>query len=276
LTPAVIALGIALLLVTASACGFALHRHREVHRLRDRLEQSALDLQSLQAAFSQFAPDEVIERIIAGSSSDIGEKKTVTVLFADLVGFTALSEVVDPPVLLRILNGYFERMSGVISDNNGYVSTLIGDGLLALFGSMHPNPWQINDAVHAAQAMRGALTEYNAELVADGLPALSIGIGVHSGSGVVGLVGSRQRREFAFVGRTVNIAARVQDLTRRLGADLIVTGAVQSALDPAIPLSPLPATQVKGVAKPLELYAVLEKPSSTEPTPETEEAANPG
>jgi adenylate cyclase len=230
---------------------------RESFRLRDRLEHAAQDLESLQQAFSQFAPDDVIERIIAEGTADIGEKKQVTVLFADLVGFTALSEQLEPSVLLRVLNGYFEQMSGTIAEHDGYVSTLIGDGLLALFGAMHPNPWQANDAVHAALAMRVALADYNQHLAAEALPPLSIGIGVHSGSGVAGLVGSRQRREFAFVGRTVNVAARVQDLTRTLGAEIIVTEAVRQSLDPAFELRPLPETMAKGLADPLELHAVL-------------------
>ena len=191
------------------------------------------------------------------STGEIGEKKSVTVLFADLVGFTPLCEQLEPTVLLRILNGYFERMSGVIGERNGYVSTLIGDGLLALFGAMHPNPWQVNDAVHAALAMRAALEEYNAGLAEQDLPPLSVGIGVHAGTGVAGLVGSRRRREFAFVGRTVNVAARVQDLTRVLDADIIVTEALRESLDPSFRLRALPETRVKGLASPLELHAVL-------------------
>jgi adenylate cyclase len=207
-------------------------------------------------SFSRFAPDEVIERIIASGVFTSGEKKEVTVLFADLVGFTALSEQVEPPLLVQILNGYFERMSHAISDHRGYVSTLIGDGILALFGALAPNPWQGNDAVHAALAMRKELDEYNQELKAEGLPTLSIGIGLHRGTGIAGLVGSKELMEFAFVGRTVNIAARIQELTRHYPADIILTEALQKGLDPRFVLREQPPTQVKGVAKPITIYAV--------------------
>ncbi len=245
------------LLALAAGLAWALRRARvESRRLHDRLELSARDLQNLQLSFSRFAPDEVIERVIAEGLSDHGEKKEVTVLFADLVGFTALSERVEPTVLVRILNGYFERMSRAISENRGHVSTFIGDGILAFFGAHAPNPWQGNDAVHAALGMRRALADYNRELACEGLPELGIGIGLHRGVGVAGLVGSTDLKEFAFVGRVVNVAARVQDLTRQLSADVILTETLRRTLDPRFALRPLPATPVKGVAEPLVIYAV--------------------
>lgn len=229
---------------------------RESARLRIRLDGRAADLENLQRSFSRFAPDEVIERAIAGGVSSHGERKEVTALFADIVGYTPLSEQLEPNVLVRILNGYFERMSQAITENRGHVSTFIGDGILALFGALAPNPWQSNDAANAALAMRAALEDYNRELRAEGLPPLSIGVGLHRGSGVVGLVGSKQLMEFAFVGRTVNVAARVQDLTRQHGADIILTETVRAHLDPRFSLGELPATQVKGVARPLVIYSV--------------------
>lgn len=221
---------------------------REAARLRDRLEASRIELQSLQLAFGRFAPDEVIERLIAeGGIDERGEKKEVTVLFADLAGFTALSESVEPPVLVRILNGYFQRMSDAIVEHRGTVSSFIGDGILAYFGALAPNPWQGNDAMHAALAMQEALADYNRELEAESLPPLEMGIGLQRGEGVTGLVGSHDLKEFAFVGRVVNVAARVQDLTRQFEPDIIVTDRVAEGADPAFEFVPLPPTQVKGV-----------------------------
>jgi adenylate cyclase len=244
-------------LFTAVLVAVAWWRERsETARLRDRLEASARELQNLQLSFSRFAPDEVIERVLAEGVTDRGEKRTVTVLFADLVGFTALAERVEPTLLVRVLNGYFERMSRAITAHRGHVSTFIGDGLLAFFGAHAPNPWQANDAVHAALAMREALADYNRELEAEGLPALGIGIGLHRGSGIAGLVGSPELKQFAFVGRTVNVAARVQDLTRSLGADILLTDPLAVELDPRFSLRALPATPVKGVAEPVVIHAI--------------------
>ncbi len=246
---------LAALLFTAVAA-WLVQALRENQRLRRRLQTSATQLQTLQASFSRFAPDDVVERLITGSGTVQGEKKVVAVLFADLVGFTALSQSVEPDVLVRILNGYFERMSKAITDHRGHVSTFIGDGILAYFGALAPNPWQANDAAHAALAMRAQLVEYNRELQAKQLPALEIGIGLHRGSGVAGLVGSRALMEFAFVGRTVNVAARVQDLTRQLDASIILTKALEQTLDPRFECHPLRPTAVKGVEEKLEIFAL--------------------
>ena len=172
------------------------------------------------------------------------------------ISFTALSERTEPSELVRLMNGYFERMSAAISAHRGYVSTFIGDGILAFFGATEPNPWQGNDAAEAALAMRAALADYNQELLARGLPELAIGIGLHRGHGVVGLVGSRELKEFAFVGRTVNVAARTQELTRTFATDIILTERLYRTIDPAFQVTPLPDTPVKGVDQPLAIYAL--------------------
>lgn len=256
MSPLPVLLGAAAALIAALA--FSLYRaRREVQRLHRHLESAAAQLQNLQLSFSRFAPDEVIERILADGLVSRGEKKEVTVLFADLVGFTALSESVEPTVLVRILNGYFESMSRAITENRGHVSTFIGDGILALFGAHQPNPWQADDAARGALAMRAALASYNLELSAEGLPTLRIGIGLHRGEGVAGLVGSRALMEFAFVGRTVNVAARVQELTRQYQTDVILTERLLGTLGPSFRTTPLPPTPVKGVAEPLRIHALV-------------------
>jgi class 3 adenylate cyclase len=227
----------------------------EARELRQQVELSAQDLERLQGSFSRFAPEEIVESIIASGISTRGERKEVTALFADLVGYTALSESIEPTIQVRILNGYFGRMSRAITEHRGHVSTFIGDGILALFGALRPNPWQGNDAVHAALAMRRELAEYNHELEAEGLPTLSIGVGLHRGFGVTGLVGSRDLMQFAFVGRVVNLASRVQDLTRQYDVDILLTRAVQQTLDPRFALRSLPPAEVRGVADPVVIYA---------------------
>lgn len=236
--------------------GWVLTR-RALERERGRLATASHELERLQHAFSRFAPEAVVERIIASGIPTTGERKEVTVLFADLVGFTALSERVEPALLVRVLNGYFERMTRAIREHQGHVSTLIGDGILALFGAIEPNPWQTNDAAHAALAMRAALAAYNQDLEAEGLPRLAFGVGVHRGSGVAGLVGSRDLMEFTVVGTIVNLAARVQGLTREHGTDVLVTAAVAEALDPRFELRPLAARAVKGIPEPVATFALV-------------------
>jgi class 3 adenylate cyclase len=246
--------GVALLL---ALFGLGLwHSRRQIRSLRRRIEATSCDLEALQTSFTRFVPDEVVERVIASGVSTSGERREVTSLFVDLVGFTALSESVEPPVLMRILNGYFERMSRAITEHRGHVSTFLGDGILALFGALQPNPWQVNDAVHTALAMRDGLADYNKELATEGLPSLAVGVGIHRGSGVAGLLGSRELMQFMFVGRIVNLAARVQDLTRFHHVDILVTREVQKDLDPHFVLRAMPPVEVRGISEPVSTFAV--------------------
>ena len=243
------------LAVAALAIGVVRLRRRAV-ALETRLDEASRDLESLQRAFTRFAPAEVVERIIAQGVSTNSEKKEITVLFADLKGFTPLAERLDPALLVQVLNGYFERMSRAIDGHRGHVAKFIGDGILALFGALESNPWQTNDAVHAALAMRAALAEYNATLTADGVPALAMGIGIHRGPVVAGVIGSAELMEYGVIGSTVNVASRVERLTRTHGVDVLVTDAVREGLDRRFHLRAMPAAEVRGLPGALTTFAV--------------------
>lgn len=255
--------GALLLLALAAAAIAWLQQRRHGAGLQRQLDAAAEELQRLQQACARLAPAGVVNWLFAdgvqGQTEMPAQRKVVTALFADLVGYTAMSEQLEPAMLARVLNGYFQRMSDAIHEHRGHVSTFLGDGILAYFGALQPNPWQSADAVRAALAMRAAMADYNRELAQEGLPALSVGIGIHRGSGLAGLIGSRERMEYGFVGRTVNLAARVQTLTRTFGVDILVTDAVRSELDASYRLDAMPAEQVKGIAEPVLSYALRER-----------------
>ena len=254
------------LLALLAGLGVVVYRQsRQNKSLKAQLQAIATDLQHLQQTCARLVPAGVLQHLIAdGVKSGIEpaspERKLVTVLFADLVGSTAMSDRLEPAVLARVLNGYFQRMSDAIHEHRGHVAHFLGDGIVAYFGALRPNPWQCSDAVHAALAMRAALSEYNVELEREGLPSLALGIGIDRGLGLVGLVGSRERMEYDFVGRTVNVAARVQTLTRIHQVDILVTEAVRAELDARFALAPLPPEFVKGIAEAVITYAVREGP----------------
>lgn len=251
-------LGLALMLA------WALWRQRRRNAaLQRRLDLADTELQQLQQACARLAPAGVVDRMLAdglrGGAAELPfERGEVTVLFSDLVGFTALSEQLDPAVLARVLDGYFQRISDAVHAHSGHVSTWLGDGMLAYFGALRPNPWQCADAVRAALAMCAAIADYNAELSRDCLPPLALGIGIHRGPGLAGMIGSRERREYGFVGRTVNLAARVQTLTRTHGVQILVTEAVRAGIGDAFVLRAMPAEQVKGIEQPVLTWAVLD------------------
>jgi class 3 adenylate cyclase len=161
-------------------------------------------------------------------------------------GFTTLSEGRAPDAIIHVLNRYFDRMAPCVHARGGSVDSYIGDGLMAHFG--HPgtlgNPCQA--AFEAARAMLVALEGFNRELAAEGHPELHIGIGLHAGEAVVGYIGSRERHEYTAIGDTVNVASRVEGLTKEAGHPVVVTAAVVRHLDEPAELVPLGPRAIKG------------------------------
>jgi adenylate cyclase len=247
------------LLTLAAGIGLlalALRQRAQIRQIERLLEDTYGKLERLQLHFSRFAPNDVVERLADSPGDLMASRRMVTVLFADLKGFTAMCERLDPEVMLQILNGYFREMSQAVTAHHGRVTELTGDGLLALFGALEPNPWQAQDAVLGALAMRQALAAYNGTLRGRGLPELDIGIGIHRGELLAGVMGNEELSKFGVVGDTINVAARVEKLTRELGVDLLVTEEVRAELDERFNLRGMRAVQVKGKAEPLRTYFV--------------------
>ena len=248
-----VALGLALALAIALAL-VSSRRARGLERLldatRDRLEQ-------VQHDFEQFVPPDVVEQVAAHGAYP-AQRRQVTMLFADLRGFTALCDRLDPAVTVSLLNGYFRRMNEAIGRHHGHINELVGDGLLALFGALEPNPWQARDSVLAALEMRVALARYNEELRAKSLPELRFGIGIHSGEVVAGVMGAGALNKFGVTGDPINVASRVEGLTSVHGVDLLVTEEIRRALDGQFVLRAMPPTPVKGKVEPLVTYFVAD------------------
>ncbi|MGQ0578632.1 MAG: adenylate/guanylate cyclase domain-containing protein [Betaproteobacteria bacterium] len=247
------------LIAVAAAAGFFFWQQQRMRALRARVETSAVELQRLQQSCALLAPAGVVERLFSDGPESIAEHKVFTAMFTDLVGYTALAQRLDPKTLAGVLNGYFQLVSDSVTEHRGRVGTFLGDGILIFFGALEPNPWQCNDAIQAALAIRAALDRYNVELEAAGLPRIAIGVGIHRGPGLAGLIGSRDRREYTVVGPTLNLAARVQGLTREHGCDILLTESVREKLDPRFKLMPMPAVAVKGISEPVVTYAVVGK-----------------
>lgn len=242
--------------VAVVAVAVAVRLRRAVRNLQARNERSTRALEHLQLAFGRFAPSKVVEDIARRGLASNAEHREVTVLFADLRGFTALCEDLEPEVIVGVLNGYFARMSHAIAAHNGHVSKFIGDGILAIFGALERNPWQTDDAIRAGLAMRTEMAAYNTELTERGLPPLGLCVGIHRGRVVSGVIGSDKLLEFTVIGRTVNLASRVEGLTRGFGVDLLVTDAAKAHASPSFVLREMPATPVKGIAEPVRTWFV--------------------
>ena len=232
-------------------------RERRRSRQLDRLLASAdKKLEHLQRQFERFVPADVVERLTDTGEAFVAERRQVTIMFADLRGFTAMCDRFDPVITVSILNDYFRHMNAAITRHHGHVTELVGDGLLALFGALEPNPWQGRDAVLAALAMRAELARYNEALVAKGLPALRFGIGIHGGEVVAGVIGTGGLSKFSVTGDPINVASRVEGLTGKFAVDILVTDEIRRSLDGSFRLRAMPPTEVKGKSEPIATYHV--------------------
>ncbi len=232
-------------------------RARARERQLDQLLVAADDkLEALQRQFERFVPADVVERLTDGSDAFAPERRQVTMLFADLRGFTAMCDQLDPAVTVNILNDYFHHMTLAIGRHHGHVTEFVGDGLLALFGAMEPNPWQGRDAVLAALEMRAELARYNAQLEAKGLPRLRFGIGIHGGEVVAGVIGTPGLSKFSVTGDPINVASRIEGLTSRLQVDLLFSDEIRQQLDGSFRLRAMPPAEVKGKSGPIQTWTV--------------------
>ncbi|HEY3065400.1 MAG TPA: adenylate/guanylate cyclase domain-containing protein [Methylomirabilota bacterium] len=220
--------------------------NRMVHGLRER--------ERLRETFGQYVTPEIRDEILAGRVALDGALSEVTILFADLRDFTTWVEGNDPREILRDLNAYFSAMEGAIRRHGGLVLQYIGDEIEAVFGAPVPALTHADMAVAAAVEMRTRLAAWNEERRRAGKAPIRHGIGIHTGMVIAGNVGSAERRSYALVGDPVNLASRIQGLTRELGAEILISGETRKRLTEPLDLVGLPAVRVKGKAEEVEVY----------------------
>jgi adenylate cyclase len=183
-----------------------------------------------------------------------GEEREASVLFADIRGFTTLSEKLPPPELIQLLNAYLGRMSRVIEEEKGVIDKYIGDEVMAVFGAPLASQDHARRAVSAAVNMLKELRRFNTE---EGRASpLRIGIGIATGPVVAGNVGSPQRLNYTVLGDTVNVASRLQGLTKEYGVPLILSGATCEQVSSLFSCRPLGEVAVRGRQQATALYTV--------------------
>ncbi len=244
-------------LVALASLLVTLRLRSKYQKLSRALRASTLRLEQLQTAFERFAPEDIVEEVIRhGGVRRHAARREVTVMFIDIVGFTSISEELEPERVVELLNGYFRVVSRAITAHRGRVAKFIGDGVMATFGAPEPNPWQALDATRAGLAIKRGIREYGDRLAERELPRIEVGVGVHKGPAVAGVLGSDELAEYTVIGDTVNTASRVEGLSHAPPYPLLISGAVQRELDERFTLRPLPTTTVKGRQAPVELFAV--------------------
>jgi adenylate cyclase len=207
--------------------------------------------------FGKYVTREIRDEILAGRVGLEGEQREVTILFSDLRDFTPWVEATEPREVVRELNRYFAEMEAAVRRHGGLVLQFIGDEIEAVFGAPVPAADHARRAVGAALEMRARLEQFNAPRMAGGKTPLRHGIGVHTGTVLAGSIGGGERLSYALVGDAVNLASRIQDLTKTAGADILVSATTRAALDSAVVVTPLPVVRVKGKSAEIEVFAVV-------------------
>jgi adenylate cyclase len=208
--------------------------------------------------FSRYVAKDVYDQLLADPSRAAlgGARRSMTVLFSDVRGFTALSEKGTPEEVVRQLNEYFTRMVQVLFEHRGTLDKFVGDMVMALFGAPLDDEEHAEHAVQTALAMSAALDALNREWAAQGRATLDIGIGINSGDMVAGNIGSDTIMSYTVIGDAVNLGARLESLNKDYGTRIIISEATRARLKGRYDIRPLGEVIVKGKSKPVAIFEV--------------------
>jgi len=183
----------------------------------------------------------------------------VTILFSDLIGFTTLSEKADPEALVAQLNEYLTRMTSVVFSNGGTLDKFIGDAIMAVWGNVRSFgvAQDAKNCVRAAMAMRWELRQLNEKWREEGRMGLGMGIGINQGEVIVGNIGSQERMDPTVIGDSVNLASRLEGLTRIYGVDILVGVTAAELVRDEFHLRSIARVQVKGKTKPVDVFTPI-------------------
>ncbi len=221
------------------------------------LAEAVVDRVRLRQSFAGQVSPAVMKEMLGGTLTPgvSGQLADVCVLFSDVRDFTTLSEHLPPKVVTHLLQRYFDRMVAPVHRFDGTVDKFIGDGMMVLFGAPRKSADPCGDAVRCALAMMEELDRLNLEFEREGLPVLTIGIGINFGTVTVGNIGSSERHNYSAIGDAVNVAARVEGLTKDLGRKIVITEAVVSRIGDRFHFDPLGSHNVKGHS-PVDVWGI--------------------
>jgi adenylate cyclase len=210
----------------------------------------------IRETFGRYLSKKVVDEILEKPEGRKigGRRETVTILMSDLRGFTSLSETRDPEELVRLLNRYLKRMSKVILDHDGMIDEFIGDAILVVFGVPESRDDDALRAVACGLSMQNALIDLNKEIALEGYPPLEMGIGINTGTVIVGNIGSEARLKYGIVGAAVNTAARIESNT--VGGQVLIGESTYRLVQESLTTEAPQTVMMKGMKRPLVNYPV--------------------
>ncbi|MFW6366048.1 MAG: adenylate/guanylate cyclase domain-containing protein [Spirochaetota bacterium] len=235
----------------------------ELGRLAESVNETAvalLEKELIKDTFGKLVDPHIRDFLLKGNLNLGGEIKETTILFSDIRNFASISERLTPELTVDFLNYCFEEMNECIEKNNGLINKYIGDAVLGIFGNPVPLENHTLHAITAAVNMRERREYLNRDLQSRNLPTVDFGIGIHSGEVIAGNIGSASRMEYTVVGDNVNIAARLEALTKIYGVNVIASGDAVSMLSNDTPLTcrEIDYVRVKGKLNPVRIFEVVD------------------
>ncbi len=222
-----------------------------------RMIKGLKESEEIKESFGKYISHEIRDEILAGRVSLDGEMTRATLLFSDLREFTPFVESTHPKQVVSIMNLYFSEMAEAIKQNQGLILQYVGDEIEAVFGAPLPYEDHPDMAARAALEMKNRLVLVNEKLKAQGVAPFRHGIGIHSGAVLAGIIGSKERSSYALVGDTVNLASRIQGLTKDFSCDIIMSQTTHDLVAGAYQMEQLEAVRVKGKSQDVMLYKLL-------------------
>ena len=217
-----------------------------------------LESRHIRRSLGQYVDREVADQIVHQEEGLKGQIKQVTVFFTDVRNYTTLCEGLPPEDVVGILNEHFAMMGKIIAHHQGCIVDFIGDAVLAVFGAPKDNPNHAWDAVQTAIEAQKQLDIINASRQKRGIPSLQIGVGIHTGEVLAGIVGSGERKKFGVTGDTVNTGSRVEGLNKEFSTSILITRETLEPVNGKFKVRRVGEAKVKGRDKPVEVFEVLE------------------
>jgi class 3 adenylate cyclase len=213
----------------------------------------------VEKTFSRYIDPKVAERILSGNENEVniaGQRLLATVLFADIRGFTKLSEQMPPEEVIKVLNIYFTKMVAVIRNHGGVIDKFIGDAMLCVWGVPHPIQNGTERAIQCAWKMQKEMELLNQDFIKKNMSTMGVGIGIHFGTVVAGTLGSSDRMEYTVIGDVVNTAQRVE--SKALANTILLTQEAFDEVKDLVTAQSIGMFSLKGKALPVPLWQIQE------------------